>query len=290
MKKFKRFAYIFIFIIILALSFIVYKSLAKDSTTDIRDKTLSEIKYFESKIIYMCNALNSIEFENYKIYSEDITASNTSKPENESSSKEDSESSSESESQSTTEETKKYTLNSKGVLNSKEQINWDYIKKEAETLQNSISTMTLDLYEISLNNSDILNFNKEYDNFLIQIKKEDKEATLKELAVLYSYIPRFIKNCNKDEKYEIIINTKENIINAYALLDTDDWTQITKYLQSANDSYSKLLTDIRYKNKDQYTINKCYITLNNLQNCIEQKDKEIFLIKYRNLLEDFNNL
>ena len=263
MKKFTKIAYIFLIIIIIVISATIYSSIAKEteSESNIRNKTLSEIKYFESKTINLFNALNNIEFDNYKISVENEN-----------------------------EKSKKYSLNMTGVLTSKESINWEYIKNEAEVLQNSISTMTLDLYEISLNNSDIINFGKEYDNLLIQIKNEDKSKTLLSLIKIYSYIPKFIRNCNENEQYEIVINTKLNILNAYSILDSEDWNLIGKYVQIANDKFSRLLTDINIKKENQYLINKCYISLNAIQSAIEKKDKEIFLIKYRNILEDLNNI
>lgn len=309
MKKFKKIVFLFLILVIVILSFTIYSSVANDKADDIKDKTLSEIKYFESKLINIFNSLNNIEFENYKISIEDISSKSKDSSESSSgagsssgssegssggdtSSSGDSSSSSSSSSDNKTsmDTTKKYTLNAKGVLNSDTNINWEYIKNEAENLQSSLSTMTLDLYEISLNGNDILNFNKEYDNLLIEVKNEDKEKTLKELNLVYSYIPKFIKNCNNDEQYKTIINTKQNIFNAYGILDSDDWTTINDYLQKANDTFSKLLTDINLENKNQYSINKCYILLNDLQNTVNNKDKDIFLIKYRNLLEELNNL
>lgn len=310
MKKYNIIFLMFIIIIVLGLSFFVYSSIAKASTSDIRDKVVSEIQYFESKIVYMFNTLNGIEFENYNIKIEDISekskkssktsssagsdndSSSNSDSSNESNS-EDSSSANNSDSNSTESEinkTKKYSLNMKGILNSDKEINWNYIKKEAEILQASLSTLTLDLYEISLNNNDILNFNKEYDNLLLQIKNEDKESTLRELSILYSYFPKFIKNCNCDEQYEIALNTKLNIFNAYSFLDSGNWDTVNQYLLIATEKFSRLLTDIDLKNKNQSIINKCYISLNNLQNAINLKDKEIFLIKYRTLLEDLNSI
>lgn len=310
MKKFKKISYIILVFIVIALSFMIYSSIARSSETDIKDKTFSELQYFESKLTYMFNSLNNIEFENYKILVEDISekskkssqsssgAGNSSEDsssdkESESSSSQDSSSDNNNQnasSQDSSDKTKKYRLDIKGILNNDEKINWDYIKNEAELLDNLISTVVLDLYEISLNNIDILNFDKEYDNLLIAIKMENKEETLKELNLLYSYIPKFLKNCNKDTQYEIIINTKINIFNAYGILDSEDWNSMSKSIQLATENFSKLLTDINLKNKNQYLVNKCYITLNNLQNAINKKDKELFLIKYKNLLEDLNNL
>lgn len=295
MKKFKKIAYILFLIIIVISSFSIYSSIEGNSNTDIKDKTFSEIKFFESKLIYMFNALNNIEFENYKISVEDISEKSKKSSKSSSSAGNGGNSSSESEQEDSQadpsiDETKKFSLNMQGVLTSNKQIDWQYIKNEAEMVQDSIPTMILDLYEIDLNNTDILRFSKEYDNMLLALKNEDKENILKKLNILYSYIPIFIKNCNVDEQYKIVINTKSKIFNAYSILDSEDWNKISNYLQEANDFFSELLTNVNLKNKNQYTVNKCYITLNSLKSCIETKDKEVFLIKYRTLLEDLNNL
>lgn len=300
MTNFKKISFVFILLFCVITSIVIYSNVSKASSanSNIKEKTLEEIKYFESKIIYMFNSLNNIEFENYKLSIEDI--SNTSKnssatTSSESSSEGDSPNKESSNTQNQVsnnpnDTTKKYSLNSKGILINKDDINWDYIKKEAELLESSISVMTLDLYEISLNGTDILNFNKEYDNLLIQIKDENKENTLKQLNLLYSYIPKFLKNCDVGEEYRIIIDTKKEIFTAYSILDTKDWNNISNNIQYANKTFSKLLTDVTLKNKNQPSINRCYIIINGLQNAVQTEDKEIFLIKYRNLLEELNNL
>lgn len=307
MKNFKKISIVFIIIIVILLIVVIWASIASETTTDIRNKALAEIKYFESKIIYMFNALNNIEFENYQISVEDINekSKKSSQSKNDSSGGESSEESSgdsssseegsgesENNSQNVEEqkENKEYSLNAKGVLTNNEQINWDYIKKEAEILENSISSLMLDLYEISQNNNEIINFNNDYDSLLIQLKNEDKQKTLEALNKVYSYIPIFVGYCNEGEQNNIIISTKQSIYNAYTILDNEDWELISKYVQEASDKFAKLLTNINVENKNQYSINKCYILLNGLKNATKEQDKEIFLIKYKNLLEDLNSL
>lgn len=48
------------------------------------------------------------------------------------------------------------------------------------------------------------------------------------------------------------------------------------------------------KNDDQniskYNVNKAYMMIEELQNAINLKEKEIFLIKYKNLLEELENV
>ena len=317
MKIFKRIAIALVLIVIVCLTFVIIKSIAFDEKIDLREKTLSELKYFESKLVNMFNLLNDIEFENYQIGISDVSEKskkstgnneNDSAKSEEKSGGEQEESSdsgsggegqaesqqegqnSEQDSSSNEQKDKKYSLNAKGVLNSDGKIQWDKIKFDAEILENSMSSIMLDMYELSLNNIDVVNFTKEYDNLLVNIKNEDKEKTMSSLNILYSYLPRFVKNCDKDKQYEIIIDTKQRIFAAYSILDSNNWELIEKSIDEAIDIYSKLLTDININSTNQYIINKCYLTLNGIKNSINLKDKEIFLIKYKNILEDFNSL
>jgi len=300
MKKFKKIAFLVLFLIIIILSFTIYTNASKNNENDIREKSLSEIKYVESKLINLFNSLNNIEFENYKISSQEINSqknsdsSNSSSNSNSSNEGEGDSSSSGNNSESSNaplgNNNKKYSLTPSTVLSQNSDINWDYIKKEAEEVSSAMPSITLDLYDISLNQSDILNFNKEYDNLLSSIKQEDKEKTMSSLNTLYSYIPKFIKNCNNDEQYKTIINTKQYILSAYSILDSEDWDKINAQIKLAVDTYSKLITDINLETEKQYNINKVYIMINDIQNSTTIKSKDIFLIKYKNIIEELNTI
>ena len=294
MKKFKKIAFFVLFLIIIILSFTIYTNASKNNENDIREKSLSEIKYVESKLINLFNSLNNIEFENYKISSQEINSqknsdsSNSSSNSNSSKEGEGDSSSSGNNSESSNaplgNNNKKYSLTPSTVLSQ------NYIKKEAEEVSSAMPSITLDLYDISLNQSDILNFNKEYDNLLSSIKQEDKEKTMSSLNTLYSYIPKFIKNCSNDEQYKTIINTKQYILSAYSILDSEDWDKINAQIRLAVDTYSKLITDINLETEKQYNINKVYIMINDIQNSTTIKSKDIFLIKYKNIIEELNTI
>lgn len=300
MKKFKKIAFFVLFLIIIILSFTIYTNASKNNENAIREKSLSEIKYVESKLINLFNSLNNIEFENYKISSQEINSqknsdsSNSSSNSNSSKEGEGDSSSSGNNSESSNaplgNNNKKYSLTPSTVLSQNSDINWDYIKKEAEEVSSAMPSITLDLYDISLNQSDILNFNKEYDNLLSSIKQEDKEKTMSSLNTLYSYIPKFIKNCSNDKQYKTIINTKQYILSAYSILDSEDWDKINAQIKLAVDTYSKLITDINLETEKQYNINKVCIMINDIQNSTTIKSKDIFLIKYKNIIEELNTI
>ena len=51
-----------------------------------------------------------------------------------------------------------------------------------------------------------------------------------------------------------------------------------------------MLTDTNIEQSKQYTISKVYIMINELQNAVQIQDESIFLIKYKNIIEEMNTL
>lgn len=324
MKSFKRIAYIVLLAIVVILGFTIYSNAVKNNKGDDSSKSLAEIKFLESKFVNLFNKMNNIQTRNYQIsYGEISKETNTGKSSSDSTSSksgqgggqasEESEGTEESEegqsgegssssssgqksnsSNSTSGDTQqnntKYELNMSGILNQSNEINWDEVKNEVENLYASIPTITMDLYKINLNQDDILAFNKEFDNLVLSIKDENKEETLKQLSKLYEYIPKFVSNVVNEELYKRILETKSNIFKAYSKLESENWSEMSNDIANGINVYSQLLTSTNIDSSKQYNINRMYIMLNELKNSVSLEDKSIFLIKYKNVIEEIENI
>ena len=297
MKKNRKYIIIiFIALLVITISYSVYSFFDsnKNMNSIENDRILAEIKYFESKFINLFNSLNNIEYENYRIYSSKINSSTQQESKSSSSSSNNNSSSEENTQMSSpqnNENINKYNLELEGVLTNKQNINWNYIKNEIELLYTSIPTITLDLYQINLNKNDILNFNSSFDLLTIEVNNENKENTLKQLSNLYAYLPKFLENTNVDNTYKTVIKTKAYIFKAYSILDSENWDEIGTNIDKAITIFKEELLGTQMQNEPkQYNINRCYIMLNELKNSVNQNNKEIFLIKYRNLLEEISNI
>lgn len=301
MKRYNKIAYIGVIIIISLLFFGIYKIYKKNnSNEDIKNKALAEVKKIEGEFVDIFNKLNNVNFDNYKVSASEMenlqnknkssSESNSSEGESKSKSTSTSEDSSQKSQNETEDNTKnqQYKLEKIGILTKDEEINWKEIKNKVETLYTSLYLATLDLYQTTNNQEDIVNFNKEYDNLTKAVKDEDKEKSLKELSNLYNYMPKFVENCTDKEREKIIINTKNYIFKAYSILDTEEWSNISDNINRAIEQFSKLVNSKETGNR--YNINKVYIIINELQNAVNLKDKEIFLIKYKKLLEEIQNI
>lgn len=306
MKRYKKFAYMFLIIVIVVLSFTVYAIVNKDTDKIEKEKIISEFKYLESELLDIFNELNNIQMSNYNVSVNNIT-SQTKKEEDGksdggqnqqdgqqsgtgSSNFQNDNSSINNSDNSEKKQQKEYNLKRNAILTNNEEINWNDIKNKIEIVYSSIPIITLDLYKYNINQEDILKFNKEFDNLTVTLKQNNKQDSLILLSKLYDYMSKFSQSIYDDDLRKILIETKSNILKAYSKLDTDNWNDISNDIKQASNSYSKLLTNPNIDQSKQYDISKMYVMINELQNAVQVKDKQIFLIKYKNIIEEMNIL
>ena len=301
MKKFKIISYIILLIVLVVLALTVYTSANQNNEEDEKEKVISEIRYLDTKLVDVFNTMNNIETRNYKIYTTKIEESRSAETTGSgNSSSEGGESSGGSDSGNTTSSTnstdtdttntgENYEMVESGILTSDRNIDWISCKNEVELIYTSISTITLDLYKLNVGQEDILNFNKELDNLTVSLEEENKQATLDNLVKIYEYIPKFSENIT-DTLYKTVLQTKLNVFKAYSKLDAKDWEGINTNITDAINVYSSLLTNAEVEATKQSSINKGYVMLNELKNAVNIQNDSVFLIKYKNLLEEINNL
>lgn len=297
MKKFKKLGYLIIIIVLVVLGLTIYVNATNKESSE-EDKILAEIKYIENTISDLMNSLNNIETRNYNISIEKPSketenkisggSSSDSKSQNSGSSSSggDASQSVDSTDSSNNQDNKQYELNLEGILTNSDEIDWKEIKLEVENLYLTIPTFTMDLYQYDINNEDILNFNKELDTVTTIVASENKKETMKQLSNMYNKLSDFLQVISIDNLYKTKIKAKANILSAYSKLEDDDWEGMQKDIKNAIDIYSNLLADTSISANKQNNINKIYIMLNELQNAISIKDKSVFLIKYRNIIEE----
>lgn len=309
MKKIKRIGYIILIAIVVVLSLTIYTNASKDNRETQKEKTFSEIKYIETTIENLFNSMNHIESSNYSIVTSELSEESTEKSSSNSSSSasesggnsssggknsSNGQSSSNSSNQETASEEeqdkKKFEIQSNGILTNKNDIDWKSVKSEIENLYTSLPSITLDLYQSNVNQEDILGFNTEYDKLASVAKDEKKEETLAELTKVYEYLSKFLRSSGQEELYTTLVETKNNVFKGYSKLDEQNWQEISNDVKNAINTYSTLLTNTEIEASKQYNISKGYIMLNELRNAVNLQDSSVFLIKYKNLLKEINNI
>lgn len=323
LKKNKIIIFILAVIILVAVFVLVYQNISNSNNIQTQEeKAFAEIEFLDGELVNLFNQMNNIAIRNYNVSVTQINEKDTKSQENSENNKsgENKNSSSSSESNntsggsskdssnsnssgntdsssqnsqngnSTTTKNEEFQLQSTSVLLRSDQINWNEIKSKIETLYSSIPTITLDLYQIQVSQDDILNFNKELDSLTLLVEQERKGESLNKLATIYEYVPKFAEKATTDELEKTILDTKKNLFKAYSKLDSKNWTEISQDVSQTVESFTKLLTNVNENDSKQYTINKIYVMLNELQNAVNIQDTNVFLIKYKNILEELNDL
>jgi len=295
------------FILMLTVMFFLAGCANQTTNEDTKSKVAQEIEYLDSQIVSLVNKLNNISMQNYAISSEEVnlgeensSGTSSSQSGNEASGGSGSSGGGEqkqSSSQSGSgEESQKSNITTtqmepKTVLDSDEnQIDWKSIKSQIETINEAWGVVVLDLSSLNVDNNNILGFSSALDESILSIRDENKADTLTNIANLYSYIPKFEQNISANQSTQNIKQVKSNIINAYSFLEQDDWTAIETNMAECESTFKNLLGDVEYIQDKEYKVNRTYVLIKELQNSLTYKDKKLFLVKYKNLMESVNTL
>lgn len=280
-----------ILIIILILTLCLY-GCNDDTTEKLSEKVIQQIKYLDIELLHMLNDLNKISYENYEVTTNLVESSNqSSDPNKQGETEENSEGDSSKDSGTSQGDSKKGSLTisqmkTNSILSTdRDNIEWEVIKSNIEELYLSWTTITADLYKLNVSGENILAFSTQLDLCVGDIKTENKQASLENLGKLYSVLYNIYNNLDMPEGDKNIQETKMNIINAYTLVNLEEWERISEQLKLAEESLNTVLNDLEYLKDKEYKVNKIYIILKELQRCIELEDKDVFYIKYKNIME-----
>ena len=285
---------VIIIITVIVTSIIYFVNANKDDDKHLSEKTEQELKYIEREIISMMNHLNNISFTDSVLKQttkESTNSSNeqTNKNEQSTITRENNQDGTNSEAST---KTVKFTTEVQGILETDlSYVDWEYLKTNIENLYDIWSIAIVDLHSLNVNNEDILNFSILLDKVTINIKDEDKLASLNNLANLYSYISLYFEQISDNNKNINIQKTKSAILNSYVFVEQNNWNEVQLQLQEAINYYTNVINNVDEGNKNNKNkITKIYVLLNELNNATSLQSKEIYYIKYKNVMDELVNI
>jgi len=266
-----------------------------NSNNELKIKVIEEINYLDNKILSIVNSLNGIILENYKIETREIQSS-----ELQSTQKQDSAQNSSSESNNSGDNSSKENneepiilseMKTTSILTTEDdKIDWPDIKFEIELLHNTWATIVVDLYKLNVPGDIINDFSNTLNIATISIKNEDISNSTDSLSTLYSYLPRFLTYAT-DKKEDINLkDTKSYILTAFYNSVVNNWNNVSSYINYAIESYTPILNNLEYTKGKEHATNRIYILLNEIKNSVTTNDKDIFIINYKNIINELNIL
>ena len=277
---------------------------SKDANDANNEKVIAELDFYSSKITQLINSLNNINLDNYELVSQNVaneqSQENLSKQNQSSSQKSESQSGGQSGKQSSGSDSQgggnEQNLQVTGMQNdliigaNRDDINWDSLKKEIEIINNSWNITMLDLSDLNVPNDTITSFSNSLNACILSIKNEDKNSTITNLNSMYSYIPQFLNNINSDKSKLNIETTKYYIFTTYTNVTQDDWNSANANIGNAERSFLSVLNDTEFSKNKEFKVNKTYLLIKDMQNSLTNNDKDLFYLKYKNLVESITTL
>lgn len=294
MKKHLWIKYLIVSVIIVIIITIAMISLYQNTTAkslDINDKISDELTYVDTTLVSMLNGLSNLNTASLLI-SNESSGSGSQSTSSESSSSEESTESQSSSNESKQQNIVKYELMQEPVLDKdKNDIDWRKLEDTAENLYNSWATITIDLNSQNVSKDNILMFNTNLDNLMNSLKNKDKTNSKICLANLYSMLPKYMEETFKNQNEISFRKVKSSVLLAYAMIDTGDWDNINKFLSQAEADLKSLMeTGNLNGNFKKSTVDKSYVLLRELIKSSNEKNLDLFYVKYMNLISELEKV
>lgn len=284
--------------------------------SSINKKINNELDYLGTTTLSMINSLNNLNLEDVVKVRRTATSSGENSQNNANSSlgnlsgdeeknnskssdsqqQEDSSSNSKTDETSSTgtdtKNTKSFSLEDNSILlRDNTNVDWRTLESEAENLFTAWSTIILDLNSLNISNEDILAYNSNLDSLLKALKENDKANSAISLANLYSLNSKYINESSKNDESKKLAYIKSNVISAYSLVTAEKWEQVNQLLDQAEKGLLDVInTSGNTEERKQTKINKSYVMLKELIKTSNEKNAEIFYLKYINLIKELNNI
>lgn len=288
MKKYVIGVIIFIAILLLVFGgYSIYSSnKSQDTVENLQSKADSEIAYLSTTIISMMNQLNNISYENYKIVEDTVSTEGQNLQSN--ISNEGSQTNSNSQDSDKSNSITNMNMNYSSILvNPSKKIDWNSIKKETEKMYQTWNTVLIDLNSLNINQDNLLKYSTVLDSITKSVQKKDKKTTLYNLANLYSLLVTYTKEYSKDNQRIILLDVRSNILYSYALIEDNKWADMKNNIKKAQNIYNNMMNNT-LNNNNTTNINKAYVMLNEIYKSTDTKDKDIFYINYKNLMQELD--
>lgn len=317
MPKFKKTIAILLLLFISVVSLSGCKNVFKKEEADLTAKLNDEIKYLDTELILLINDFNNIKYGNFKVTvtevkedsnntgnSNQAESTNSSSGNSENSQKKQGEGSTGSSGDSSSGENgqkqsqgekantqKDYEMVENSILEDNQQIDWKKIKTSIEVLASSWITVQIDLKSANVPDKKIEEFNNKLDLLIIAIKDEIKNEAILNASEMHSLLYQFVELYNSNESnYINILKTKSKILQALGNVEDKKWEDAQKKLTEATDIFQIVANNPGADANKKVNIDRSALLLHELELVTKLQEKQVFLMKYKNCIQEMNIL
>lgn len=171
-----------------------------------------------------------------------------------------------------------------------EQVDWEQLYTEITSLYIAWNSAVIHFTNLNINTVYLTDFGRALDHFTVAVNKKNFSEASQLITDAYGFLPQFAEGYTGNTILKNKLYTKYYLQKAYTLLYTDDWNSISENMNQAIAIFYKNISSVENYQGKELLMNKIYISLNELKNTIDQKDKNLFNLKYQIVLDQLNHL
>lgn len=165
--------------------------------------------------------------------------------------------------------------------NSQDTESWSEVKKGVENLYVSWAIIESDITSKKQVSDEELNkISQDLDNLLISANEQNQTNFIKESSNIYKSMITVLEKINYDENKLNILKTKQKVYESYFNVLEDDWESAKNNAISASENLQNI----------NQLENKTNIVFKNLVQSAENKNRQIFFIKYSDAINELDYL
>ena len=174
----------------------------------------------------------------------------------------------------------------KGEYNSEDGLDWESIYDESEILNESWSTVVLDLSKLNIPEEQINGLGQDVANLVISISAQNEDELFTNLYSIYSRLPEIEQIYSEDNISKSKRELKKIVFLAYVYAENENYEASKSEIQNASNRYNELMNDTNYIKDSRYNLNKILVEIEELRSAINLENIALIRIRFVNFIEE----
>lgn len=174
----------------------------------------------------------------------------------------------------------------KGEYNSEDGLDWESIYDESEILNESWSTVVLDLSKLNIPEEQINGLGQDVANLVISISAQNEDELFTNLYSIYSRLPQIEQVYSDDTISKSKRELKRTVFLAHVYAENDNYEASKNEIQNASNRYNEMMKDTNYIKNSSYNLNKILVEIEELKSAINLENIALIRIRFVNFIEE----
>lgn len=174
----------------------------------------------------------------------------------------------------------------KGEYNSEDGLDWESIYDESEILNESWSTVVLDLSKLNIPEEQINGLGQDVANLVISISAQNEDELFTNLYSIYSRLPQIEQVYSDDTISKSKRELKRIVFLAYVYAENENYEASKNEIQNASNRYNEMMKDTNYIKNSSYNLNKILVEIEELRSAINLENIALIRIRFVNFIEE----